>query len=95
MRHKYSLSARQIRMLDECYEADRKENGVCFQNSNGDYSGENKEDVKFLRSIGFITEYTSESYIKNGAQVVMKGWTITYHGMAFLFAYHTLKENAT
>lgn len=91
-RHKYSLSKRQISMLDELMDADRADNGVCYQDASGKYSKENKDDIDFLKSIGFITEYTSEVHIKDGAQIILKGWTITYHGVAFLFAYHTLKD---
>ncbi len=91
-RHKYSLSKRQVFMLDELMDADRADNGVCYQDSAGNYNKDNRDDVEFLKSIGFITEYTSEVHIKDGSQIIFKGWTITYHGSAFLFAYHTLKE---
>ncbi len=90
-RHKYSLSSRQISMLDELMEADIKNNGVCFQSPDGSYDERYKDDIVFLKSIGFITEYTSEAKIQNDSLITLKGWTITYHGIAFLFAYHTLK----
>jgi hypothetical protein len=91
-RHKYSLSERQISLLEELMEADMKNNGVCFQQSDGTYDEANKSDIGFLRSIGFATEYTSEAKMQEDTLITMKGWTITYHGIAFLFAYHTLKS---
>lgn len=80
-------------MLDELMGADRRNNGICYQDDKGEYPKEAKEDIDFLRSIGFITEYTSETHITPERAVYIKGWTITYHGIAFLFAYHTLKED--
>lgn len=91
MRHKFSLDKRHITLLNELMEADRKNNGICYQDEKGNYSKEIKEDIDFLKSIGFITEYTSETHITLEKAVYKKGWTITYHGIAFLFAYHTLQ----
>jgi hypothetical protein len=90
-RHKFSLSKKQIALLDELMEADRKNNGVCYQDKKGEYDPAVKEDIDFLKSLGFITEYTSEAHVHEGYTYFKKGWTITYHGIAFLFAYHTLK----
>jgi hypothetical protein len=90
MAHKFSLNNKQIDLLNELMEADRKNNGICYQNDDGDYPKEIKEDIDFLKSFGFITEYTSETHITQEKAVYKKGWTITYHGIAFLFAYHTL-----
>jgi len=92
MAHKFSLTNKQIALLDELMEADRKNNGICYQDDNGEYKKEIKEDIELLKSFGFITEYTSETHITQEKSVYKKGWTITYHGIAFLFAYHTLKE---
>lgn len=92
MAHKFSLSKRQITLLDELMEADRKNNGICYQDDKGEYNKDVKEDIDLLKSFGFLTEYTSETHITQEKSVYMKGWTITYHGIAFLFAYHTLKE---
>ena len=92
MRHKFSLSKKQISLLDELMEADRRNNGVCYQDEKGNYKEENKKDIDFLKSIGFITEYTSETHIVGEITISKKGWTITYHGIAFLFAYHTLSD---
>jgi len=94
MRHKFSLSKRQVQLLDELMGADRKNNGICYQYDNGEYPKEAKEDIDFLKSLGFITEYTSETHITQEKAVYKKGWTITYHGIAFLFAYHTLRDSA-
>lgn len=93
-RHKFSLSTKQIQLLDELMDADRDDSGICYQNTKGEYNEEVKEDIAFLRSIGFITEYTSETHITQEKAVYKKGWTITYHGIAFLFAYHTLRDSA-
>lgn len=92
MAHKFSLTKRQIKLLDELMEADRKGNGICYQDDKGDYVKEVKEDIELLKSFGFLTEFTSETHITQDKSVYKKGWTITYHGIAFLFAYHTLKE---
>lgn len=90
MKHKFSLSVKQIELLDELMDADRKDHGICYQNANGDYIESVKNDIDFLKSVGFITEYTSETHITHKSAIYKKGWTITYHGVAFLFAYHTL-----
>lgn len=95
MRHKFSLSQRQIRLLDELMEADRRNNGICYQDDAGNYDEEVKKDIDFLKLLGFITEYVSETHITQEGSVYKKGWTITYHGIAFLFAYHTLREDET
>ena len=89
-RHKHSLSNRQIQLLDELMDADRNDRGICYQNNKGEYPENIKEDIAFLRSVGFISEYTSEKHITESSSVSKTGWTITYHGVAFLFAYHTL-----
>lgn len=89
-RHKYSLSNKQIQLLSELLDADRTNNGICYQDSTGEYVGTIKEDIDFLKSFGFITEYTSEMNIKESGTTYKKGWTITYHGIAFLFAYNTM-----
>jgi hypothetical protein len=94
MKHKFSLNPRQITLLDELMDADRKDNGICYQDEKGNYQDEIKKDIDFLKSLGFITEYTSETHITQEKAVYKKGWTITYHGIAFLFAYHTLKVEA-
>lgn len=91
-KHKYSLSIAQIQLLDELMDADRNNNGVCYQDHKGKYDEKVKEHITFLKSIGFITEYTSETHITESSSLTKKGWTITYHGIAFLFAYHTLKQ---
>ncbi len=88
-RHKYSLSKKQISILEELMDADRKNNGVCFQNDDGNYAEDIKNDVMLLKSIGFITEFTSEAKMKGDTLITLKGWTITYHGIAFLYAYFT------
>lgn len=88
-KHKFSLNEEQIVLLDELMDADRKDNGICYQNKFGEYS--EKENIDFLKSIGFITEFTSEKHVTATSSIVKKCWTITYHGIAFLFAYHTLK----
>lgn len=93
MAHKFSLNKKQISILDELMEADRRNNGICYQNDKGNYQDETKNDIDFLKSIGFITEYVSETHITQTSAVYKKGWTITYHGIAFLFAYHTLEDN--
>jgi len=92
MRHKFSLSNGQISILDELMKADRKNNGICYQDDKGEYQKEIKEDIDFLKSLGFITEYVNETHITQEKAIYKKGWTITYHGIAFLFAYHTLFE---
>lgn len=92
MRHKFSLSRKQISLLDELMEADQKSRGICYQDENGVYSPEIKIEIDFLKGIGFITEYTSETHITAEASIYKKGWTITYHGIAFLFAIHTLES---
>lgn len=89
-RHKFSLSKKQIALLDELMEADRKNNGVCYQDEKGKYQDGIEEDIIFLKSIGFATEYTSELHSTEEGQINKKGWTITYHGIAFLFTYHTI-----
>lgn len=94
MAHKFSLSKSQITLLDELMEADRKNSGICYQDDNGEYNKDVKEDIENLKSFGFITEYTSETHITQEKSVYKKGWTITYHGIAFLFAYHTLQEES-
>lgn len=90
-RHKYSLSPKQISMLGELMEADLANNGVCFQDNAGKYLPGFEKDIMFLRHIGFATEYTSDLHSTSEGQIIKKGWTITYHGMAFLYAYHTLR----
>lgn len=90
MAHKFSLNKKQVCILEELMDADRKNNGICYQDSKGNYQKETKESIDFLKSLGFITEYTSETHITQEKSVYIKGWTITYHGIAFLFAYHTL-----
>lgn len=92
MAHKYSLSKSQISLLEELMEADRKNSGICYQDDKGDYDEEVKKDIESLKSFGFITEYVSETHITQEKSVYKKGWTITYHGIAFLFAYHTLRD---
>jgi len=91
-KHKYSLEKRQVEILEELMDADRSNNGICYQNDKGEYPKQIKTDIDFLKSIGFITEYTSETHITQESAIYKKGWTITYHGIAFLFAYHTLSN---
>lgn len=91
--NKYSLSKKQITILSELMDADRKDKGVCYQDDNGEYINGIKEEIDFLRSFGFITEYTSEMHITDKGSINKKGWTITYHGVAFLFAYNTFLDH--
>lgn len=91
--HKFCLTKKQLTLMNELMEADRKNNGVCFQDDKGVYIEGVEEDIMFLKSIGFATEYTSELHSTNEGQVSKKGWTITYHGIAFLFAFHTIESH--
>lgn len=88
-RHKHSLSLRQIKILDELMDVDKKDRGICYHDSNGGYNKEIKEDLDLLKQLGFVSEYISESYITPTSSQTTKSWTITYHGIAFIYAFHS------
>jgi hypothetical protein len=88
-KQKFVLLPRQIQILDELMEAQDKYAGICYHNENGEYVENMKNDLNKLKKLGFITEYIAEKHITPNSKKTKYSWIITYHGIAFLYAYHT------
>lgn len=91
--HRYSLTNGQIQILDELMNAEQNTHGVCYHDENGKYHEKIKNDLDRLKKLCFISEYISQKHITPGTSKTEYAWSITYHGIAFLVAYHTIIEN--